>query len=357
MYKQLKNLIPNSIQKMLIDFILSKRYKKILDTVKNKGTNPKIYIFGTPEHGNLGDHAIIISQVDFLKKHFPKIEVIEVPFKFIRYYLSEIKELINSKDIVAIMGGGYLGSVWPENEKFVRSIIKNFPDNKVIMFPQTAYYEDTDFGRRFEESSINIYNNHKDLYLIAREKRTFEFFNENYKNANVFLTPDIVLSINKTEDRNRKGVLLCLRNDKEKMHSGIENHTLKFAEKANLEVKSTDTVVNRPVQKKHRDRLFESKLDEFRTADVVVTDRLHGMIFATITSTPCLAFDNSTNKVKGVYEWIRNQGYVTFIEDTEHFEDEFNRLISLDTQRFELDYLKNQFMPIVEAFTDNIADK
>ncbi len=37
----------------------------------------------------------------------------------------------------------------------------------------------------------------------------------------------------------------------------------------------------------------------------MITDRLHGMVFAVITGTPCLVFDNVSKKISMVYQWIR----------------------------------------------------
>ena len=44
------------------------------------------------------------------------------------------------------------------------------------------------------------------------------------------------------------------------------------------------------------------------------------MIFAAITGSPCIAFNNKSNKVKGVYEWIKNNKYLKFVNEIEEFE-------------------------------------
>ena len=41
------------------------------------------------------------------------------------------------------------------------------------------------------------------------------------------------------------------------------------------------------------------------------------MIFATLTGTPCIAFDSISGKVKGVYEWIKDLEYVKFANNIE----------------------------------------
>lgn len=63
----------------------------------------------------------------------------------------------------------------------------------------------------------------------------------------------------------------------------------------------------------------------------MITDRLHGMIFSLITSTPVIVFDNSTHKIKNLIEtWLTGNASVYFVRDTDGVE--------------ELDKVLNEFM-------------
>ena len=55
----------------------------------------------------------------------------------------------------------------------------------------------------------------------------------------------------------------------------------------------------------------------------MITDRLHGMIFAYITNTPCIAIDNSNGKVKNFYKtWFEdNDCSVRFFDRNYRIED------------------------------------
>ena len=53
--------------------------------------------------------------------------------------------------------------------------------------------------------------------------------------------------------------------------------------------------------------------EDFSRSRVVITDRLHGMIFAFITVTPALVLPNSNFKVEKCYEWIKDCGFIKFI--------------------------------------------
>ena len=70
-------------------------------------------------------------------------------------------------------------------------------------------------------------------------------------------------------------------------------------------------------------KLVQYVIDKFSDYECIITDRLHGMLIATIASVPCLAFDNITNKLSGVYEWIKEYEYIKMLnyEDIENLEN------------------------------------
>ena len=47
----------------------------------------------------------------------------------------------------------------------------------------------------------------------------------------------------------------------------------------------------------------------------LITDRIHGMLFAAVTGTPCIALDNVSKKVSGAYEWIQYLDYIQFKDE------------------------------------------
>ena len=71
------------------------------------------------------------------------------------------------------------------------------------------------------------------------------------------------------------------------------------------------------IYESRREEELRKKWDYFANHKLILTDRLHGMIFAAITGTPCIAFDNCSRKVSGVYEWIKNIGYIWIVHSPE----------------------------------------
>ena len=164
-------------------------------------------------------------------------------------------------------------------------------------------------------------------------KTVLDNFGESFDEVAYF--PDMVLYLNeKKEDIKRENkILCCFRNDKEKMGNFSKKEY--FEELLNGDilnkyiVKFTDTVVNKRININDRNEELDKKFLEFKTSKLVITDRLHGMIFAAITGTPCLAFDNSSGKVKGVFEWIKNINSIIFLDQITTKEDILAKLAYL----------------------------
>ena len=154
----------------------------------------------------------------------------------------------------------------------------------------------------------------------------------------VELMPDMVLYLKiHSRDFERRGCLLCLRNDCEKtISSECEEMTINRLNKMfEGDVTYTDMVLRKKIYASERKREVEDKLNQFCSAKLVVTDRLHGMIFAAITSTPCIVLNSLSPKVLGSYEWIKNLGYIRFIEDIEQIETTYSDII--DNKDFSYD--------------------
>ena len=63
-----------------------------------------------------------------------------------------------------------------------------------------------------------------------------------------------------------------------------------------------------------REKVFRQKIEQFKRASLVVTDRLHGMVFSAITGTPCVALSNYNHKVRETYRWLQQLPYIRFCE-------------------------------------------
>jgi len=330
-------------------------YKYDIEKILSKLKNDKNIIFiGSPLHGNIGDHAISIAENKLLEK--TNMNIVEIPGKYYNLYLNKIKTKVNKDDVIVITGGGFLGTLWINEEKMVRSILTNFETNKVIIMPQTMYFEDTEYGKMELEISKQIYNNHNELYIMLRDKKSYEFCKKHFVNAKLELTPDVVTYLDYTNPKlERDYVLFCLRHDKEKaLNNDTIRDILNYVNAKNVSTKCTDTVVDRRISLSKREEVFFNKLDEFKRSKLVITDRLHGMIFAAITSTPCIAFDNLSSKISGVYEWLNHLNYIKLVEKGDNnYKKYIEELLNLDICEYQNKMIKNKLEKINDTITNS----
>lgn len=333
----------------LKQLLYKRSYLKYKNKCKKNGKKEFI-IFNTPIHGNIGDHAIIMAEQEFLKNI--GIEAFEVStYGNAKYIFDFLKENVCDKAIISITGGGFIGSQWLEEERLVNKVLDSFKENKIIIFPATFYFKDDENGRKELENSKELIKKVKDISIFAREDKTFEFLKKEYPNAKSFLVPDIVLDLKREFNEKREYVLLCLRSDVE---GNLKNDDKQEIEKIIVEEKilKTDTVVNYAILEKNRKKELENKLLEFAKAKLVITDRLHGMIFAFITRTPCIVLGNYNYKVKGVYEkWIKNNvNNIIFVDKIDDIENNIVKLINnYNENKFELNFNK-----LTEVIGENI---
>ncbi|WP_448668165.1 polysaccharide pyruvyl transferase family protein [Aerococcus viridans] len=356
-------------KKSIVNFYRNLRfgpsYKKMSeDNLKQDYGSQRIIIFATPSYGNLGDHAITEAEVKFLRDNFPQRKLVEVTFKQYSYAKNKIINNITENDLIVIHGGGFLGTLWFEAELQTRDIIESFPNNKIFIMPQTIYFEDTKFGNDELKQTINVYNNHSDLTICLREKNSFEFVNEHFSSkVKTLLVPDIVMYLDETQYNmdERRNVLLCLRSDKEKIsqNTGYLKVIQDYLDKEDIKYTHTDTVVNVEIEGLSRRKWLREKWDEFGQSSLVVTDRLHGMIFCLITGSPCIAFDNKSKKVSGVYEWIKDCGFIICITDEnksklDNLEDLVNSLTTSAKSGYNRQNIEQKFNEISIAIEKNL---
>lgn len=300
---------------MKIKLFLKKVYfacYKLLLILKKTFLKDPIYIFGTPNHGNLGDQAILESEIKFFRDLGFK-KVIPIEMSFAKDNISFLKKYVGDNPIY-ISGGGNFGTLWPVCEEMLRNTILNFPNNKIVVFPNTFYFDEKEPEEL--EKSKKIYSEHKNLFICCREVYSYEFMKKNFKDCLIYLIPDIVL-YNNVKDSNIKRknqVLMCLRNDKEKI-SNDYNLILNYSKRNKFSIKYTDTVLRERILPFMRKRKLLKKLKEFYESKLVITDRLHGMVFAYLTKTPCVTFRNCNYKIVGLYEWIKESNYIIFYDN------------------------------------------
>lgn len=316
-----------------------------------KHKNNFLFLLMTPCHQNYGDHAIAISVKKILKDYFVFEINGDLLSRFVGY--PRIMKMMLGRSTIVFEGGGYLGTLWFNyGELLVRQVIQLADKNKIVVFPQSIFYENTEWGNEQLEISKKLYSKCKDLTLSARDKISFEKMKEYYPDIDIRLIPDSVLYLNECRPSVREGASVLFREDLEKgISRSAQAQIEEFASENFSKVNKFDMLADHRFGAETREKEVELQFDRFRKSEIVFTDRLHGMIFSAITGTPCIAFPNKSHKVKGVYEWVlKDCPYILFMDSFDREKaEEFVK--SVKGKSFEYD---NSF---VKSYYDELLKK
>ena len=296
---------------------------RIMESIR--ANDKRIFLAGTPMHGNLGDQAIVLGELTVLKNYFPDYEIIDLPYDYLTGDFGEFfwglgwDKLVKQNDIIFLFGGGNLGNLWLNEEQLSRKLIEKFPDNKIVIFPQSVYFTADDNGRRELELSAKIYNAHNDLHLMLRDENSFNLAQKIFPDVHKYLLPDAATSLQGILDdvkAEREGVLFILRSDKEKDRDDkiIEMLQTTFLN-ANIPFEVIDTVIDERVTTLDRESKVRAVLTKIRKSKLVITDRFHGVIFSFITRTPVIAFKSFDTKISSGIKWFKNVPSIFYAEE------------------------------------------
>lgn len=239
---------------------------------------------------------------------------------------------------------GWLGNLWENEQKYVNFSLEVFKENTIIIFPQTFWVEKKidrkdktveEFGRLLKVC------NH--VCVCLRERESLQRFEEYYPTTPCMLIPDMAFcnDIN-IESNPKKEILLCFRDDKEKVDRNIKYIKTKIDEK-NFNIKDVSTVCADTISYPLGEKYLWKKLKEFLEARLVITDRLHGMIFSALVGTPCIAFDNLSGKVFGVHSYLKLNENIRLVNDEDDFNECFDDMLNKQVNKVVLDdeYFQN----------------
>lgn len=291
---------------------LRRNNQALLDYIANLNSclKQKIWYFGIPTHPNLGDQAQKFVILSWLTQNYPGHTIVKIPSSSfnggVGRTIDAMREVINSDDFIVMQSGHTMDGLHPD-ETAHRFISEAFPENRIIFFPTSIEFL-SHRGMRKDMKSIN--RHHRTLFL-ARDPVSADKARKLYPNVDVRLYPDVVTSLigQYKFDAERNGILLCMRNDGEKLYSYevIDRLAQKLSSLSLLD--RTDTTVDwRGIDLDSAEawRRIEGVIESYSHYRVVITDRYHGTIFARIAGTPVVVLKTRDHKVTSGAEWFIN---------------------------------------------------
>lgn len=279
-----------------------------------------------PYHQNLGDILIWEGEKAFCRQLPYKCLGISNPVTF-------TFPILPPNVIILLNGGGNFGDLWRSSQEFRLDIIKKYPNNRIIIFPQSIWYENLELVK----SDAEIFAKHKDLHICVRDLYSYNFLKGNFDCKNVYLIPDMAFCITEsTLTPFRKHVtdnlLFLKRSDKEYKANRLEPTNTNFhvhdwptIERIpmqayfliklcgiirRLPIKSIVRQILSNLANDYADAVFRKKMlltgyNFISKYSSVTTTRLHAMILAVLLHKPVSFIDNSTLKVSGFADmWL-----------------------------------------------------
>lgn len=282
-------------------------------------TKKKAFLIGTPEHDNLGDHAIALAEIQFIKRYFPDYEIVEISVEGWRKYKYNLLKKCKKEDIFFLTGGGNMGDIYLLDEQLRRYIITHFTENRVVIFPQTVYFSSDNHGQKELLKTKKVYNLHKNLLICAREEKSYSLMKEYFINNQVFLCPDMVfgLEIDVEKEHNPQKAGVCLREDCESKMNDEQREEIISTISEKFSVERFNTCLSHGILPHEREKYLRDILYSVSQNAFVVTDRLHAVIFSVITGTPCVAFSGTSHKISATKKWLNGENSLLILEDIE----------------------------------------
>lgn len=246
--------------------------------------------------------------------------------------------LIDSNTTVVFNGGGNLGDIYHEHMEFLLATASRYAHNRIVVCPQTVYYEDdamfrTDFSQLVK---------HPNLYFCARDKHVFELLQPFLKDR-LLLIPDMAFYIdeavlNPYKKSVTKDKLIIARNDIEQVKDvnlsidgmvsdwPVFEHPFRqttfvnklFKKMADLKFPLLTAVSNSlwnhyaPVFQKMMIREGVEFISPYKKVE---TSRLHGCILSILLDKEIILCDNSYGKNRNFYDtWLKDIDKLTLKE-------------------------------------------
>ncbi|MBS0419371.1 MAG: polysaccharide pyruvyl transferase family protein [Proteobacteria bacterium] len=272
---------------------------------------PLVYL-DYPVHLNFGDLLIMKGTERFFADCGHRIEARAAYMSF----SDSLRRRITGDTILVMHGGGNFGDLYPVHQRFREQVVRQFPDNRIVVLPQSVYFS----SASALEQSAEVFRAHRDIVLCLRDHASVRRAGTRFTH-NTVLMPDMAHQLWRrpppeptADDR----ILVLMRRDLEmsqdQTRSGGVSHSRdwldfiprwscrifgKILRLHELEGRSGLRLGAQRVWYRYCDLLHTHMEKQFQGYGQVVTSRLHGMIFAALLNKRARYLDNTYGKLTG----------------------------------------------------------
>lgn len=289
----------------------------------------RVALVGYPSYDNIGDHAIWCGQITLLQ-HLGCQIVASADTQ--EYSPGIIRRRLGASGALLLTGGGNFGDLWPEHHELRLRVLGDFgPTHQIVQLPQTLHFTRQSTLARTAEAIAAA----QQLTILCRDKRSVSIARDEL-HASAHLTPDAAFGMALERPRPwtpQRDVLWLRRLDEERATEPLEppagalaDHSVRVIDWCDVSIpapgpraltqqrwrsnqlRATRLTCRRgtgdlaqPLLRRLHDasstREVSAGLAEIAAARVVVTDRLHVHILATLAGVPNVVVDTGYGKL------------------------------------------------------------
>jgi pyruvyl transferase EpsO len=274
-----------------------------------------------PNHNNVGDNAIWLGERVWLKQHGREV----VYTCDLSTYSRERCARQLSDGIILLHGGGNFGDLWALHHQFRRRVVEDFPGHRIVQLPQSVFYQEPgSFGR-----DARLFAGHGAFTALLRDSDSLAIMTEALGD-NALLCPDSAFALG-SFSRHREptqDVVWLARTDFEsdgqfeagadegvrvidwfgatddsplrrlRRRASVRSRTLiqNVVKSSQLAAKALELPITASFDLLAR-RRFRLGRAQLELARVLITDRLHGHILATLLGIPHVLVPDRHGKV------------------------------------------------------------
>lgn len=242
--------------------------------------------------------------------------------------IERLDRLLPDGGTIVFSAGGSLGDVWPKPQWIRELVCRRFTDRRVVVLTQGAYFSEPKNLERAKEA----FNRHPDLHLMVRDALSAERAEEAFPEAEVQLSPDLVLwlgAVPRSAPPTRDVLLLLRRDVESRWPDGVSGgaswpEAVDWADAALFDEgwRPAEARYRRFVRMRNRlPRLmgpaavaemnaitdlaaarFRAGVAMLSSGRVVVTDRLHAHVLCLLMDIPHVVLDNNFGKLAALMD-------------------------------------------------------
>lgn len=279
-----------------------------------------------PYYSNIGDALIWMGTEHFLK---------DIPHKCSGRHSIDTFDFrpLPADTIILLNGGGNFGDIWRQHQNFRLRVIQQYPENPIIVLPQTVFYE----SEETLTADVQEMNRHRHLTICVRDTHSLELLKQKGFSGRLLTLPDMAFCIDRdlllaNKSGITKDTLLLLRKDKESpfgnIREDITSPELDIKDWPDLN-KSLRTALRyiRKHAAPETDHYFQTDYLPERiregvqfvsTYKMVFSTRLHVVILRLLLGLPVKITDNSYGKNLNFYNtWLKDAALVSILSEEE----------------------------------------